>query len=141
MHKNFKECEFILGHLVTGGKLYFHEHLQNKSSKNSIPTEMGKKVLQPPPLVGCLKLSLDHRIRFCCHFWMVWKQTFKKTSNADPYSMTQDLTLDNPQGGGFGELFFPFQWGWETQKMLELFFFKYSWKYNLPLVPKWPKFY
>ena len=65
MHKNFKECEFILGHLVTGGKLYFHEHLQNKSSKNSnpfaiqaffvfpIPTEMGKKVLQtPPPLWG-----------------------------------------------------------------------------------------
>ena len=39
--------------------------------------------------------------------------------NTEPYSMTQDSTLDTPQGGVLTTFFYPLQWEWETQKMLE----------------------
>ena len=39
--------------------------------------------------------------------------------NTEPYSTTQDSTLDTPRGGFWTTFFYPLQWGWETQKMLE----------------------
>ena len=41
-------------------------------------------------------------------------------TNTDPYSMTQDSTLDTPQRGVWDNFFYPFQWEWETQKTLKL---------------------
>ena len=40
--------------------------------------------------------------------------------NTEPYSMTQDSTLEIPQGEVSDIFFYPLQWGWEKQKMLEL---------------------
>ena len=35
--KNCQKLEFNLGHLGTGGKLYFHEYLQKKNRKIQTP--------------------------------------------------------------------------------------------------------
>ena len=48
-----------------------------------------------------------------------FSQFFFSKPNTEPYSMTQDSTLDTPQGGLLDNFFYPLQWGWETQKMLE----------------------
>ena len=49
MLKNYQKLEFNLGHLGTGGKLYFHEYLQKKS-KNSNPSRFKHFLCFPPPL-------------------------------------------------------------------------------------------
>ena len=58
--KNCQKLEFNLGHLGTGGKLYFHEYLQKKIKPLAIqaffvfptPNETGKKVVQNTLLWG-----------------------------------------------------------------------------------------
>ena len=50
MLKNYQKLEFNLGHLGTGGKLYFHEYLQKKNSKNSNPLRFKHFLCFPPPL-------------------------------------------------------------------------------------------
>ena len=60
MLKNYQKLEFNLGHLGTGGKLYFHEYLQKKIKKFKplaiqaffvfpTPTVRGKKSCPKPP--------------------------------------------------------------------------------------------
>ena len=44
--KNCQKLEFNLGHLGTGGKLYFHEYLQKKSN----PSRFKHFLCFPPPL-------------------------------------------------------------------------------------------
>ena len=51
MLKNYQKLEFNLGHLGTGGKLYFIEHLQKKIQKiKPLTIQAVKKVVQNPPL-------------------------------------------------------------------------------------------
>ena len=64
MLKNYQKLEFNLGHLGTGGKLYFQEYLQKNFKKFKPlaiqaffvfppPAVRGKKkVVQNPPLKG-----------------------------------------------------------------------------------------
>ena len=67
--------------------------------------------------------------------------------NTEPYSMTQDSTLDTSQGGVLDNFFYPLQWRGKHKKCLnregfeffEFCFCKYLWNYDLPTVPKWPK--
>ena len=55
MLKNYQKLEFNLGHLGTGGKLYFHEYLPKIIPKIQTPSNLSIFVL--PPLEGVKKLS------------------------------------------------------------------------------------
>ena len=79
----------------------------------------------------CMVLQLGQNITVFGRFLKFLLSNHPKT-NIESYSTPKDSTLDTPQGGGFGQLFFdPILWAQETSKwwpsdwfqLLDNFFF------------------
>ena len=52
MLKNYQKLEFNLGHLGTGGKLYFHEYLPKKIQKIQTPRDSSIFCVSHPHYMG-----------------------------------------------------------------------------------------
>ena len=84
-------------------------------------------------------------VKFChtcktMHFMLFFGHFLKKEYRTLFFGSRLNFRHPTTQGGVLDNLFYTFQWGWETQKMLALQevwilkkdFCKYSWNFNLP---------